>query len=76
MSSLLYYDLIRPLNKLFKALLVLVDVELGVSRNGTDGVLLSVAAKRLRTVSILASATVAQRLHHGINVRFKDFAEL
>ena len=56
--------------------LVFVDVELSVSRNGTDGVLLAVAAERLRTVGILAAATVAELLHHGVDIRLENLGEL
>ena len=61
---------------IFVILLVFVDVELSVSRNGTDGVLLAVAAKGLRAVGILAAATKAELLHHGVDVRLENLGEL
>ena len=59
-----------------KILLVFVNVELSVSWNGTDCVLLAVAAKRLRAVGVLPAAAVAQRLHDGVDLSLENFAEL
>ena len=57
-------------------LLVLVHVELCVSRNCADRVLLAVAAEGLRAVGVLATAAVTQGLHDWVDFCFENLTEL
>lgn len=53
---------------------VLVAVVFGVARYRTQ--LLAVAAEHLRIERVLASAAVAQRLHHGIYLLLEHLRQL
>ena len=56
--------------------LVSVHMVLGVSRYGADGVLLPVAANRLRAVGVLPAAAVAELLHHWVDLGLEHLGQL
>lgn len=52
---------------------ILEDEILGVSRNGTNGVLLAVATEGLGAVSVLAAAAVTEGTHHRVDLLLEYF---
>lgn len=57
-------------------ILVFPDVIFAISRNGANGVLVAITTKSLGAVGVLSSATIAQLLHHRVDISLEDFCQL